>query len=126
MTADLSGIRSLLAGITPGPWELDWSGNVVQSLDLVVRTGEHTLEREGIVPAEYVRGDDAAFIAAAPSTVARLLGIVERVEKVHEPIEALMYSGSHQRLVKVCTGCGTDDGNWQRWPCPTIKAIREG
>ena len=87
MTADLSGIRSLLAGITPGPWELDWSGNVVQSLDLVVRTGEHTLEREGIIPAEYVRGEDAAFIAAAPSTVARLLGIVEAQQSALAKVE---------------------------------------
>lgn len=23
----------------------------------------------------------------------------------------------------VCTGCGTDDGNWKRWPCPTITVV---
>lgn len=46
-----------------------------------------------------------------------------RVRDVHEPVDALMFSGPHQRMVKVCTGCGTDDGNWQRWPCPTVRAM---
>jgi hypothetical protein len=37
-----------------------------------------------------------------------------------------MNPGPHERLVKVCSGCGTDDGNWQRWPCPTIRALDGG
>ena len=54
----------------------------------------------------------------------RLRAVIAEVEKVHEPIDALMYSGANSRVVKVCTGCGTDDGNWQRYPCPTIRALR--
>lgn len=50
---------------------------------------------------------------------------VERVREVHEPIDAMLNPGRHERVVKVCTGCGTDDGNWQRWPCPTIRALGE-
>ena len=45
------------------------------------------------------------------------------VRKVHEPIEAV--NTDTGRECQVCTGCGTDAGNWQRWPCPTIRAIRE-
>lgn len=53
------------------------------------------------------------------ATHAAIAGVVQ----IHEATDALMYSGKNQRIVKVCTGCGTDDGNWQRWPCPTIKAL---
>lgn len=43
------------------------------------------------------------------------------IQELHEGVEALMNPGRHERLVKVCTGCGTDDGDWQRWPCPTRR-----
>ena len=46
---------------------------------------------------------------------------LDRVRAIHEPIEALNVRYGHKQ--KVCTGCGTDDGNWQVWPCPTIRAI---
>lgn len=55
----------------------------------------------------------------------QLRAAVAAVRKVHEPLDAAMYSGSRSHLVKVCTGCGTDDGNWQRYPCPTIRALGE-
>lgn len=48
------------------------------------------------------------------------------IQELHEGVEALMNPGRHERLVKVCTGCGADDGNWQRWPCPTRRAADEG
>ncbi|WP_346921882.1 hypothetical protein [Glutamicibacter creatinolyticus] len=52
---------------------------------------------------------------------------VQRVRGVHIPHNAVMNPGSrHERLVKVCTGCGTDDGNWQIHPCPTIRAMDGG
>jgi len=59
----------------------------------------------------------------APQDRARLLGALDKVLAVHEPVDALMNPGRHERVVKVCTGCGTDDGNWQRWPCPTVRAV---
>ena len=59
----------------------------------------------------------------APQDRATLLAALDAVLAVHEPIDALMNPGRHQRIVKVCTGCGTDDGNWQRYPCPTVRAI---
>ena len=53
--------------------------------------------------------------------VPRLLAAIRAVEAVHESIDAL--NVRFYRVQKVCTGCGTDDGNWQTWPCPTIRAI---
>lgn len=55
--------------------------------------------------------------------VDELRATVARVRAIHEPIDAVMNPGPRERIVKVCTGCGTDDGNWQRWPCPTVRAL---
>ena len=46
---------------------------------------------------------------------------IERVREVHAPMKALEVRRNQIR--QVCTGCGTDDGNWQPYPCPTIRAI---
>lgn len=81
--------------------------------------------------AETMFDVDATHIATFdPPTVLALIARlreaeakVERVREVHEPIDAMLNPGRHERVVKVCTGCGTDDGNWQRWPCPTIRAL---
>lgn len=55
-----------------------------------------------------------------------MLDALKAVEAVHEPILALDYGVRDAPLKReVCTGCGQDDGNWQIWPCPTIRAIRE-
>lgn len=92
----------------------------------VRENGEVYLPEDGAVtPAEFhlaaasarfwplVRAEDAEAKVAA-------------VREVHQPHDAVMYSGKKQYMVKVCTGCGTDDGNWQRWPCQTIKALDGG
>ena len=59
----------------------------------------------------------------APQDRAALLAALDASLAVHEPVDALMNPGRHERIVKVCTGCGTDDGSWQHWPCPTVRAI---
>lgn len=51
------------------------------------------------------------------------LAIIARIREVHAPIDAVHYAGTRQTMRQVCTGCGTDDGNWQVWPCPTIRAL---
>ncbi|MGO4583614.1 hypothetical protein AB4Z38_06965 [Arthrobacter sp. 2RAF6] len=66
---------------------------------------------------------DAALIANAPTDIRRLLAALDGVLALHEQVDALMNPGRHERVVKVCTGCGTDDGNWQRYPCPTVAAV---
>ena len=59
----------------------------------------------------------------APKDRAALLAALDAVLAVHQPVDAAMYAGIEPRKVQVCTGCGQDDGNWQRWPCPTVSAI---
>lgn len=51
---------------------------------------------------------------------------LEAIQEQHEPAEALMNPGRREQLVKVCTGCGTDDGNWQLWPCRTRRLADQG
>lgn len=84
------------------------------------RTGE--VETADVLEAEMsaAEGDWEWMI---PGATARLLAAVDAVEAIHTPIDAVMNPGRHERIVKVCTGCGTDDGNWQRYPCPTITAL---
>lgn len=50
-----------------------------------------------------------------------LLDAVDEVRRIHEPVEALEVRS--QRVGNVCAGCGTDDGNWVAWPCPTLRAL---
>jgi hypothetical protein len=50
-------------------------------------------------------------------------GLVGRVQSIHQPVEAVNYRGGMPRRTQVCSGCGTDDGNWQQYPCPTIRAL---
>lgn len=73
----------------------------------------------GTVRWAYRLGVDAGA-AAVPALVAA----VERVQALHTPINAADYGVRNRgALVQVCTGCGQDDGNWQYWPCPTIRAL---
>lgn len=44
--------------------------------------------------------------------------------KIHAPLEAVDERRGARR--KVCAGCGTDSGNWQIWPCPTVRALAGG
>lgn len=56
--------------------------------------------------------------------VAELEAQADRVRQVHQPIEAVnMRHNPRGQLAYVCSGCGTDDGNWQVYPCPTIRAL---
>lgn len=49
---------------------------------------------------------------------------VRAVLDVHEPVKALDFGQrASGRLTHVCAGCGSDDGNWNYWPCPTVRAI---
>lgn len=57
--------------------------------------------------------------------VAALEARIDRVRQVHQPIDAVNMRHPGGRLTRVCSGCGTDDGNWQHYPCPTIRALEE-
>jgi hypothetical protein len=53
----------------------------------------------------------------------RLLAAIDAILALHQPVDALMYGSKNVHKVQVCTGCGQDDGNWNRYPCPTVRAI---
>jgi len=115
----LGGIKGRLTKATPGPWKIDKEDPT--PLVSIVSIAED--QPWGWVEVARSLDTDAEFIAAAPVDVARLTRAVEAVLAVHEPVDAVMNPGRHERIVKVCTGCGTDDGNWQRWPCPTVAGV---
>ena len=73
-TEQLDTIQSRADAATEGPWD-SIGGDVVQSYDLAIRTGEYSLERVGIIPGEYVRENDAEFIAHARTDVPALLAL---------------------------------------------------
>ena len=59
--------------------------------------------------------------AALPVIVAVVL---KPIRELHAPIDAADYSGGPFRgVTQVCIACGTDDGNWQRHPCPTVRLL---
>lgn len=49
---------------------------------------------------------------------------LDRIRSIHSPVDAVMYANGREYPRQVCAGCDTDDGNWQVWPCPTIRAMR--
>lgn len=71
-----------------------------------------------LVDLEYAQkfGDYSTLMERAHSALKQIM-------EVHEPIKAMINPGRHERVVNVCVGCGTDDGNFQRWPCPTVRSI---
>ena len=89
MTADLSGIRSLLAGIEGERWEY----MPAMTDDAIIM--HRVYDDEGHCIAECSSPTLAAFIAAAPSTVAGLLAVVERVEGLAKYLETLADGDKH-------------------------------
>ena len=76
---DRDRLRRLADAATPGPWENTRNG-VQQSLAAATKVGDYKYEGVGIVPEEYVRQDDAEFIAAAREAVPALLDALTRAE----------------------------------------------
>lgn len=94
MTAlDVPAIRALLAGVTPGPRDVNDDGEIFDA-DFCLVVG--TKWPHG-APTRQLKLDpaDAAFIAAAPSIVAQLLGVVERVEGLAEYLDGLAPDDQH-------------------------------
>lgn len=109
MTEAADRIRALCA-------QRDGEGDVASGTlwraerDLAAARREHdaqvTLRREALVQLEDAnRRIDAALA-------------------LHTPIDALDMGRKNAHKVQVCTGCGQDDGNWNRWPCATVTALQ--
>lgn len=89
--------------------------------DEVVRLCEGKRRFTMTVPVEDTDSD--VVLAGPVEDLPRAIAALRAVLHLHAPVDALMNPGRHERLVKVCAGCGTDDGSWQRHPCPTVRAI---
>ena len=49
---------------------------------------------------------------------------IRAVLEVHRGVPAINTTAPPGlQACKVCAGCGTDAGNWQQWPCPTVQAV---
>ena len=62
--------------------------------------------------------------AGARTRLPQALDALQAVLEVHAPIDALNTQYTNGRIPHVCTGCGQDDGSWNYWPCPTVRAIQ--
>jgi hypothetical protein len=126
---DVDALDKLREAATPGPW-------MQHPADSAYVIGEVVEDEEG--PADYLdvadaggrppgypgsAVADAALIVAAVNALPHLTAAIRGVLAVHGAIDAVQYLGARQIPRRVCTGCGSDDGNWQIWPCPTVRAI---
>ena len=126
----LTDIEQRAQNATEGPWRI-WE-------DLTDGGFIHVGDEAGVIPegeistpdgievnpvAKCYIEPDADFIAHSRADIPALTAAIRAVLELHKPIEAL--NTHYYRMQRVCTGCGTDDGNWQTWPCPTVKAITE-
>ena len=108
------------AGLLVDPADRDVKARLIAHRNVLRRMNRAEAEVADLV-AEGIRQKRRANDAIAERD--ELRATVARVRAIHEPIDAVMNPGPRERIVKVCTGCGTDDGNWQRWPCPTVRAL---
>ena len=135
--AQLDEIEAVAKKATPGEWRVD--GEQIEAGEFgeviipgPVLCGSYCYGGSSTIDGDHLAEDFAHIAMMDPATtlalvaeVRELRAKVERVREVHEPIDAMLNPGRHERVVKVCIGCGTDDGNWQRWPCPTVRALGE-
>lgn len=123
--------REIEQSATDGPWMSEWDTsdewwtihgqpNPTKGDDRMVCPEVATLQHSEDWTA------DVNFITDTRTSLPLALDALDAVLDVHQPVDALdVASRPGQQLTQVCTGCGTDDGNWQRWPCPTVRAIEE-
>lgn len=115
---DVEHTKALEAAATPGPWCVETEDRHYENVYI---GGEWLPD---IMSDGLMDRTDAEFIAHARTVVPALVAAVERVQALHTPINAADYGVRNRgAITQVCTGCGQDDGNWQYWPCPTIRAL---
>ena len=121
----LARIRAQVSAASPGPW-FDEERNLDKPWDLTtVYYGFHngeTPDRDLVAEASY---DNAAFIAAARTTVPALLYALEKVLELHQPVTDGMGFTEHGYggISPACSSCGTSDEYAVPYPCPTVTAI---
>ncbi|MCQ9367362.1 hypothetical protein NQ036_03755 [Brevibacterium sp. 91QC2O2] len=103
----------IAAAATPGEWKADVDGEF-GILPGIIPDDTHY----GVGSAADIRA-----IADARAALPHLLTALEGVLQVHQPIEAVDELGRTKRPIRVCAGCGTDSGQWQLYPCRTVRPI---
>lgn len=89
MTIDLvQQARELLAGITPGPWVAEYSG---EQGNCVIPADAQSTREAVCVTRLYRQQADAQFIAAAPRLVAELADEVERLRAREDKVAQASY-----------------------------------
>lgn len=125
MTTDQT-MRALADAATDGPWRVWHDPDPTKLRDTAVETAwcHGDIDGDTELITDYLPTDeDAEFIAAAREWVPDAIRRIERVREIHQPIKALNTRYPGGKLTQVCTGCGQDDGNWNQWPCATIRAL---
>lgn len=130
---DLDALEAVARAATPGEWEpyqvhhtrSEAGYCAVEVGDTEVRIARF---EGGWFDAEHIATFDPPTVLAliaklreAEAVSTKLAAAAGRARALHKPTEAL--NVRYGRKQQVCTGCGTDDGNWQTWPCPTIRAL---
>lgn len=114
----LARIRAQADAASPGPW-FDEERNLDKPWDLTtVYYGFHngeTPDRDLVAEAAY---DNAEFIAAARTTVPRLVDALEKVLELHKDDG---FDWGHGR--SFCAECLQGDGMPVPYPCPTVETI---
>lgn len=113
--------RTLTDQATEGPWEAS-SSEATMNDRSEWKIGKYNRPQ---VLRSVMRGADAAFIADARTRLPQALDALQAVLDLHAPIDALNMRHRGGRVQQVCIGCGQDDGNWNYWPCPTVRAITD-
>jgi hypothetical protein len=91
--------------------EIDELRAEVTRLTLALGNAKGASKHNAVMATSEARRADAAEAA------------IQRVREIHEPIDAMNYGGRAPHQTRVCAGCGTDNGNWQIYPCPTVRAL---
>ena len=107
---DVYGYYDKRPGLPANPRIDDWTGG--SAVELIQLTAKASAEKVKTL------SDDLAALVAEVET---LRGQIDAAKALHKPLDAL--NTNSNRIGQVCLGCGQDNGNWNEWPCPTIRAL---
>jgi|GEM_PF-1300580 hypothetical protein len=133
---DLDALEAVAKAAQQGPWSADLDRHCETRGIWDDRPGEEMIigsyvAADGYDSVAWQYGSDENLTHIAtfdPPTVLALIAelraaraAIREARALHRPLEALNTRYGHRQ--QVCSGCGTDDGNWQVWPCPTTRAL---
>lgn len=90
------------------------------NLDTDASLGEWQTAFDGLV-AKYHESGYRAGSQDSPTENTAIRALIDAARALHKPLDAL--NTNSNRIGQVCLGCGQDNGNWNEYPCPTIRAL---